>query len=34
MPTHADVSQPADDQYTYTFAGWTPALVSVTWPAT
>ena len=30
MPAHADMSKLADDQYTYTFVGWTPALEKVT----
>ena len=33
-PTHADASKADDNKYSYTFAGWDPALASVTGPAT
>ena len=34
VPTHADGSKPADDQYTYTFTGWDTEPVAVTGAAT
>ena len=34
VPTHADASKAATAEYTYTFTGWTPELVSVTGDAT
>ncbi len=34
MPSHADASKAPTAQYTYTFAGWEPALTTVTGPAT
>jgi len=34
VPTHADASKAADEDYTYTFNGWTPAPVAVTGVAT
>lgn len=33
-PTHADPTKESDYQYDYSFAGWSPALESVTGPAT
>ena len=34
VPTHADATKAADDQYTYTFDKWSPELVEVTGDAT
>ena len=34
MPTHEDASKANTAEYTYTFAGWTPAIASVTGDAT
>ena len=33
VPTHSDPTQPADDHYTYTFKGWDPTPLAVTWTA-
>ena len=34
LPTHSNPSKPADDEYIYKFAWWSPELVAVTWEAT
>jgi len=31
IPTHEDITQPADEKYTYTFKWWEPEIKEVTW---